>query len=125
VPEALSSRAFTSAVVSAGRGIVSTWREEAHFRIEVSIAVAALALSLWLGEGSSVVLAFSAVVLGLELVNSAFERLADALHPDRHPLVGAAKDAAAGAVVLAAVLAVLAGLLVMGPALLERLLGAP
>jgi diacylglycerol kinase (ATP) len=125
VPEALSLRSFSRAVVSASRGIATVWREESHFRIESLVGAAALALSWWLGAGTAIVLLFTALVLGLELVNSAFERLADALHPHHHPLVGAAKDAAAGAVAVAAFLAVLAGLVVMGPALLARLGATP
>jgi diacylglycerol kinase (ATP) len=87
------------------------------------VALAALALSLWLGTGTAVVLLCCALVIGSELLNTALERLADALHPDPHPLVGAAKDAAAGAVLVCAVTAVLVGLVSMGPALLERLRG--
>jgi diacylglycerol kinase len=47
--------------------------------------------------------------------------LADALHPQPHPLVGRAKDVAAGAVLLAAIAAALIGLLVLGPPLLVQL----
>lgn len=59
-----------------------------------------------------------AAILGVwvaETFNTALEFLADAVHPEQHPLVGKAKDAAAGAVLLAASGAVLIGLLVLGP----------
>jgi diacylglycerol kinase len=56
-----------------------------------------------------------ASVLAAEAVNTAIERLADALMPERHPLVGAAKDLAAGAVLITAVGAAIVGVLVLGP----------
>lgn len=114
---------FGRALRNASRGIATTMRDEAHFRFQVFAAVAVLLVSLWLGTGTTVVLLCCALVLASELVNTALERLADALHPQPHPLVGAAKDAAAGAVLTSAVAAVLVGLISLGPALLERLRG--
>ena len=40
------------------------------------------------------------LVLALELVNSAFERLIDHLHPEIHPEIRSVKDMAAGGVLL-------------------------
>ncbi len=56
-----------------------------------------------------------ALVLTAETFNTALEYLADALNPDFHPLIGQAKDAAAGAVLVAAILAALIGLLIFLP----------
>ena len=50
------------------------------------------------------------LVLMAELFNSALETLLDHLHPDRHPAFGAAKDLAAGAVLVASVVALVVGL---------------
>lgn len=47
------------------------------------------------------------LVMMAELMNAALETLADRLHPERHPEIGAAKDMAAGAVLAASVAAVL------------------
>lgn len=47
----------------------------------------------------------SGLVVVAELFNSALETLADRVHPDRHPEIAAAKDIAAGAVLVAVVLA--------------------
>jgi diacylglycerol kinase len=54
-------------------------------------------------------------------MNTGLEFLADAITTETHPLIGKAKDAAAGAVLLAAIGAVVIGLIVLGPPLLERL----
>jgi len=66
------------------------------------------------GEWCAVVLAIVAVWMA-EGLNTALELLADATSPEFHPLIGQAKDVAAGAVLLAALGAVLIGLLVFGP----------
>lgn len=50
-----------------------------------------------------------------EALNTAFELLADAASPEYHPLVGKAKDVAAGAVLVAALGATVIGVLVLGP----------
>lgn len=112
---------FARALRSAARGVVLGLREEANLRVQLAAALAALALSLWLGTGTGLVLLCCGLVLAAELVNTALERLADAVAPAPHPLVGAAKDAAAGAVLISAITAVLVGLVALGPALLERL----
>ena len=54
---------------------------------------------------------------------TAIEALGAAVSPESHPLVGRAKDVAAGAVLLAAIGAAVAGLLVFVPRLLARFAG--
>jgi diacylglycerol kinase (ATP) len=82
--------------------------------------VAVVATGLLLGvsrlEWGLLVLAM-VVVWTAEIVNTALEFLGDATTADRHPLVAAAKDAAAGAVLVAAVGAALIGALVLAPRL--------
>ncbi len=61
------------------------------------------------------------IVLGItlvwttEIMNTAVETVCDALHPDHHPVIGHAKDAAAGAVLMAAIGAATIGALVFWP----------
>jgi len=50
-----------------------------------------------------------------EALNTALELLADVASPEFHPLVGQAKDVAAGGVLLSAVGAAIIGLLILGP----------
>jgi diacylglycerol kinase len=59
-------------------------------------------------------------VWSAEAFNTALEFLADAVHPEKHPMVGSAKDAAAGAVLISAIGAVMIGLLILGPYVLKR-----
>ena len=59
------------------------------------------------------------MVWAAEAANTALEFLADAVSPERHPLVGKAKDVAAGAVLIAAIGAAAIGILVIGPHVLR------
>ena len=118
---ALSPRRWQRSAGFAWAGVREVYRTEANFRIEVWAAAAALALTVWLQAPLSPILLTCALVLSLELMNSAVEAAVDLVSPEAHPLAGLAKDAAAGAVYVAAFFAVLVGLSVLGPALLTRL----
>jgi diacylglycerol kinase (ATP) len=119
--KALSKSRLVKSFGFAWAGIAYTWRHEPNFRIEVVVGVLAVLLSLWLGVSPVPILIMAAVVLSLEIMNSAVEAIVDLASPDIHPLAKLAKDAAAGAVFLASIIAVLVGLIWMGRALLERL----
>lgn len=107
--------------VHAGRGC---WhlRTEPNARIHVAVMACALltaaAVHLSPVEWALIVFAIASV-LAAEAVNTAIERLADALMPEHHPLVGAAKDLGAAAVLIVAIGAAIVGLLVLGPHVLR------
>lgn len=61
------------------------------------------------------------MVLAAESINTAIERTVDLVGPEIHPLAKAAKDAAAGAVLLTAVNAVVMAFILFGPYLLNIL----
>ena len=56
-----------------------------------------------------------AVMMGLELVNSAIESFADFLHPEEHPALKRVKDIAAGAVQVAAIFSIAIAIVLFGP----------
>ncbi|MDP6980655.1 MAG: diacylglycerol kinase family protein [Myxococcota bacterium] len=91
-------------------------QHNAWIHLVVSIAVVGVAVLLPLSR-----LEWCALVFAIGLVwiaegfNTALESLADAVTEESHPLVGRAKDVAAGAVLIAAAVAAGVGLLVMGP----------
>lgn len=62
-----------------------------------------------------------ALVISLEAVNTALEYLTDLVSPEYHPLAGKVKDVAAAAVLIAAMGAVVVGLLIFIPYLLPAL----
>ncbi|GIP20529.1 hypothetical protein J22TS3_08040 [Paenibacillus sp. J22TS3] len=51
-----------------------------------------------------------AVVIAAELINTAVESVVDLTSPEQHPLAKAAKDTAAGAVLVCAIFAVIIGI---------------
>jgi diacylglycerol kinase (ATP) len=101
----------------AWRGVALLYRQSGNARIEVVLAD--LALSAALAEGGAwrlgLVAVASASVLAMEAMNSAVEFAVDRVGRERHPLAGAAKDSAAGAVLLAAVGAAAMAAAVLGP----------
>jgi len=108
----------------AARGVRTTVAAQPNARIHAvaSVLVVALGLALGLPAASwAALLLAMGLVWAAELLNTALEALADAVAPDHHEGVGRAKDAAAGAVLVAAVAAAGVGLLVLGPPRLRAL----
>ena len=101
-------------------------RTQRNVRIQLCIGAGVTALGLWLGL-SSVRWTLLALTIGFvlvsEMINTAVEALTDLTCPEYHPLAKAAKDASAGAVLLAALTSIAVGLLVLGPPLWEKLWG--
>ena len=60
------------------------------------------------------ILAFG-LVLSIEGMNTAVEKIADFIHPEFHDRIGFIKDIAAGAVFFAAIAAIIVGLLIYVP----------
>jgi diacylglycerol kinase len=93
---------------------------QAHLRIHCAAVVVVTALGLWLDLAKAdwcwLVLAMTLVV-SAEVMNTAVEVLADKVCKEPDPLIGHAKDAAAGAVLLAVLGAVVLGVMVLGPPL--------
>ncbi len=112
------------AFVDAGKGVLWGLRSQPHLRFHFFAATVVLLVCHLLAVQKIRLPAFVPVavvvlfvlVMSLELVNSAVEAACDAITRDHNPLIGAAKDAAAGAVLVAAVGAAAVGLALLGPA---------
>jgi diacylglycerol kinase len=63
-----------------------------------------------------------AMVFAAEFVNTAIEAVVDLASPDKHPLAKIGKDVGAAAVLVAALAAILIGLLLLGPPLWAKLI---
>ena len=95
-------------------GIMYAARTQPNMRAHliISLLVILAALILRLGRDYVVdLVVIIAVVLALELLNTAVESIVDLLTVTHHPLAKTAKDAAAGAVLVASVAAVVVGYL--------------
>ena len=96
-------------------GIMYATRTQPNMRVHLVIAAVVLGATLVLRLDRFYVVAtvvLVALVLSLELVNTAVEAIVDLLTVAHHPLAKTAKDAAAGAVLIAAVGAAIAGYLI-------------
>lgn len=100
------------------RGIADLVCTQVHARFHlVSMLVVTAAGFYWhiaAGEWLAIVLCM-ALVISLEAMNTALEYLTDLVSPAYHPLAGKAKDAAAAAVLLAAIGAAIVGVIIFGP----------
>jgi diacylglycerol kinase (ATP) len=115
-PGPMKNRRFAERLGFALTGIRVVFARESSFRSQCALALAAVLVTLALRPGpvwSALVVLSIALVLSLELANSALEYLLDHLHPDRAPAIGTAKDAAAGAVLVAGLAAAAVGALML------------
>lgn len=116
----MAHRSPLTALRWAWEGICAAVRTERNMRVHVAVASAVLVPFLFVPFPEAAfwrVVTAVALVMSFELANTAIERAVDLATPRRHPLAKAAKDAAAGAVLVMAGYAVLCGLLVFGPPL--------
>jgi diacylglycerol kinase len=109
-------------ILFACQGLLDGFRTQPNFRIQLIVALAVVVtgwgLSISRLEWLAIVLTI-ALVLSAEMLNTAIEYLTDLASPEVHPLAGKAKDAAAAAVLLTAAAAVLVGILIFLPKLLQ------
>ena len=113
-------KAFFKRVGFALQGWRSFFSRETNGQIQgvvaVLVVVAGFILKIsqyeWL-----IVLGCIALIVALEMVNTAIEKLCDHLHPDRHEAIGYIKDVAAGAVLWASVIAAVIGGIIFIPRL--------
>ena len=103
------NRPLTARFACALRGFAHALGSEQSLKIQLLVLALGVALLIWLQPDPvwwALVLASSATVLAAELLNTALEQLADALHPQESAAIGAIKDCAAAAVLIAALGAV-------------------
>ena len=105
-------------------GIFAGIRGERNMKIHcfaaVCVVVAGVLFHISVTEWCICLVLFG-LILSLELVNTAIEAVVDLVTEDKKPLAKLAKDTAAGAVLIAAVMAALAGLLIFVPKLISFL----
>lgn len=88
-------------------GIYWLFTTQAHARIHAIAAVVICLMGFYYDIARwewCALIGCMALVISLEAVNTAIEFLADSITRDHHPLLGKAKDTAAGAVLLAVLL---------------------
>jgi len=109
-----SKRKWSDVFGCAFEGIIHSLRTERNLRIHVLagilVVLAALFFQLPLRD-IALLLVMIALVICTELLNTAIEKAVDLISPDWHKLAKIAKDAAAAAVLVAAIISVLVAVL--------------
>jgi diacylglycerol kinase (ATP) len=85
-----------------------------QFSIAILLIIAGVVFHISREEWILQILTFG-LVLSIEGLNTAVEKLADFIHPEFHDKIGFIKDISAGAVLFAAIAAIAVGLLIYVP----------
>ncbi len=105
----------------AGNGVKVAFKNEPNFRVHVVFAVVSILLAFYFQFSATkfaiLVLTVMLVII-LELINTAIEKVVDKISPHYSPLAKIAKDVSAAAVLIAAIGAILIGLLLFAPDIL-------
>jgi diacylglycerol kinase len=105
-------------------GLWYVLRTQRNARVHAVAALLAIAAGIFLRisaiEFAITFVAISGVFMA-EMFNTALEACVDLVSPQLHPLAKVAKDVAAGAVLVSAMLAVIIGLCIFGPRLWDLL----
>ncbi len=104
------------------KGLYLVMRDEQNFRVHVFFAFVALFFS-WFFHITKIeliiVILLISIVMLMEVINSAIERVTDILKPRINNFVMEIKDIMAAAVMLASIIAVIIGLFIFVPYLLN------
>jgi len=111
-------RSFSDAL----HGIAFLFKSQVNARIELIIAFIVIVFGFLFNISPAewmLILLCIALVLALEGINTALEIFADKLHPGFDKDIGKAKDVAAGAVLIASILAAIIGFIIFAPRILD------
>jgi diacylglycerol kinase len=112
--------AFIRSFFYAFEGLWALVRTQRNAKVHLLAVLVVVIAGVWLKLGQSEWLAvtiISALVLALEAVNTAVEAVVDLASPEYHLLAKRAKDVAAGAVLIAALAALVVAALIVFPRL--------
>lgn len=104
-------RSFAFAV----KGFLVAVREELNLKIHLAATGLVVGLGFYYRISSGewlALLSMIALVISLELINTAIENLTDLITKTHHPLAGKAKDIAAAAVLVASIVSVIVGIII-------------
>ncbi|MBU8869644.1 MAG: diacylglycerol kinase family protein [Gemmatimonadales bacterium] len=111
-------RKFLQGFRFAGQGIAAGLRGQINIKVMLFLAAVAVVLSLVLKISLlewALIVGVIGLVLSLELLNTAGEKVVDILSPHHDPRYGQVKDILAGAVLIASLAAAVVGALVFIP----------
>ncbi|MFA6511596.1 MAG: diacylglycerol kinase family protein [Patescibacteria group bacterium] len=120
------SRQIFNSFRYAFRGVKEVYRTELNFRLQITASLLVLLFVLLFQvrpKDAAILFLMMALVLILELVNTALERFVDLVKPRVHIYARSVKDIMAAAVLIASLFSLAIGLLIMWPYVSEALAG--
>ncbi len=102
----------------AWEGIKGCFKSESNFRIHLIAAIAAIIFSVMLNVSTAEWIAICfciAFVMGMEMMNTAIEKLCDMVQAEFHPVIKKVKDIAAGAVLISAIFSLITAAIIFLP----------
>lgn len=117
---------FFTGLMHAWHGVRHVFMHERNARLHLMFAVLALVAGVWLRVSDAELAAvfFAVIIVFLaEIVNTAIERTLDLIDIKENPRIKLIKDMSAGAVLVAAVAAVIIGTAIFAPYLIRMIWG--
>ena len=108
-------RDFLRSFIYAIHGLWSGIADQRNLKFQLGVAIIVIGAGFYLSITAiewCIILLCIALVIGLELVNTALENLVDLVTLERMPLAGKIKDIAAGAVLIVSFLSVIIGVII-------------
>jgi diacylglycerol kinase len=102
-------------------GVRILFRDEHNSRIHLLAAIIAIALGFILGISTTEWIALTlciGLVISMEILNSALEKLSDFISPEKNEMIKKVKDLSAAAVLVSAITALLIGIIIFLPKIL-------
>lgn len=99
-------------------GIINTKNLHIDFVFAILVIICGFVFQISVIEWLIILLCF-ALVMSLELMNTALETVVDLASPDIHPLAKIGKDVAAGAVLMAAIMTAIIGFIIFIPKFID------
>lgn len=121
------STSFSESCRHAWDGVLDIFQAEKNLRILLGMFVGAVALALLLRLSAlelAIIVFVSAAILAAEMFNAALEALEDIVWPEYRAAVKKSKDVSAGAVLVLSLAAIIIGVLLFGPPIIELGYGA-
>lgn len=105
-------------------GLAYVLRTQKNAWIHTLATISVVLIAIWL-QTTPTDFAILIITIGTvwtaEFINTSLEAVVDLASPEKHPLAKVGKDVGAAAVLIAAISSIIIGLIILGPALVEKL----
>lgn len=105
-------------------GLITVFRSQANFRIQLGIAFIAIILSIWLSISRTewvLIILLIGLVLGLETINTSIEILCDKVDSNYSESIKKVKDIAAASVLISSIAAAIIACIIFIPKIFLQL----